>query len=241
MNWIGVATLANFVSVALLAVLLATMLLRRGRAPGSRSSGSRSARWLLIGLLLAASLGLSGVLAVRSLHSANVTTPNADDVLAVVESAVAEPERYTLVDMGAGDGRFMKKAMRRGRFRRVVGVELDVEIAARARARGVEVYEGDMRTFKLDSAHRPAVVYMFEPAWKLPDEEARGIYHATLEHLRAQGGVDWIVFRGSDITGSALDAGLARSAGWSMGELWTPAGKRLMLLSPLDESALDEP
>lgn len=82
-----------------------------------------------------------------------------------------EPTDYTFVDVGAGKGKAVLLAARRS-FREVVGVELDVRLAAtakrnleqhrpRRRAGSVKVACGDATEFAWPGG--PLVIYFFNP------------------------------------------------------------------------------
>lgn len=81
-----------------------------------------------------------------------------------------DPGRFTFVDLGCGRGFVLALAALHG-FGRVVGVELDPELARQARtnaqvlsertSRAVEVVEGDATEFALPV--EPSVIYLYNP------------------------------------------------------------------------------
>ena len=86
------------------------------------------------------------------------------------ELRLEDPGDFTFVDLGCGKGFVLALAALHG-FGRVVGVELDPDLAGKARANAqvltartssqVEVVEGDATSFGLPS--EPTVVYMYNP------------------------------------------------------------------------------
>ena len=83
---------------------------------------------------------------------------------------IDDPRDFTFVDIGCGKGFVLALAAQHG-FGRVMGVELDPELARKARAnaqvlsrqtsRAVEVVEGDATKFELPI--EPSVVYLYNP------------------------------------------------------------------------------
>jgi len=83
---------------------------------------------------------------------------------------VSDPRDFTFVDLGCGKGFVLALAALHG-FGRVMGVELDPELARKARvnagvlseqtSRSVEVVEGDATEFELPI--EPSVVYLYNP------------------------------------------------------------------------------
>lgn len=81
-----------------------------------------------------------------------------------------DPAEFTFIDLGCGKGRTLAVAAHQG-FRRVVGVELDSELAAVARAnarvlqertsRPVQVIERDASAYRLPL--ESSVIYLFNP------------------------------------------------------------------------------
>jgi SAM-dependent methyltransferase len=99
---------------------------------------------------------------------------------ALIANLPAHPSSLTFVDIGCGKGKTFVLAAEAG-FARLVGIELDPELAAAARrnltARGIrgEVAEGDAARFTFPDG--PLFVFMFNPF-------GEATLHAVLEELR---------------------------------------------------------
>lgn len=98
----------------------------------------------------------------------------------------AMPPKYTFVDLGCGDGDVIADLLSSDRLDALVGVELDAEQAARTRARfaaepRARILAQNMTSFEFPDA--PLVVYMYEPLWCLPLEDARRTYGQVLKNL----------------------------------------------------------
>ena len=93
---------------------------------------------------------------------------------------------YTFVDFGCGAGDIVATVKSSDSLDSVLGVELDAEQAARTRARfagepNVQIITQNMTDFEFPDV--PLVLYLYEPLWCLPAEEALPIYRRVLENL----------------------------------------------------------
>lgn len=186
------------------------------------------------GLALVSILGLCIFFLVRCLSSAGVETAHVAKIIRTMRAEIPHLERYALIDFGAGAGAFMEACAKKQVFRKVLGVELDEQLASQARSKGLDVVTGDMTTFDT-RAHRPAIVYMYEPLWQLPAGEAQEIYTNVLTNLHAQG-VPVVVYYGGLMETHITEA-LARRCGWKFQRQELVASRSLIVLAPIEAEA----
>lgn len=178
------------------------------------------------GLIVVIIFVLSLFFMTRSLTSAGVRTVQVDRILDFIDEHIPASRDYGLIDFGAGEGAFMEACINRGIFRFVKGVELEDGLASRARAKGLDVVTADMTLFDT-RPHAPAIVYMYEPLWKLPSGQASTIYADVLTKLREQG-VRYIVYYGG-LLETHITEDLVRECGWGLSSTTTVASKRLFI------------
>jgi len=108
-------------------------------------------------------------------------SPIRNKVLAYLDHITSN---YTVIDFGCGDGEMID--LFQPRFDHVIGIEMDEDQASRASARfasrqNVTIHAMDMTTYKFEQV--PTVLYLYEPLWTAPDDEAVPIYNKVLSNL----------------------------------------------------------
>lgn len=126
-------------------VLLRNCLLIRKKSRRQKQSWRQGS--LLIPLLLLSLLGVArSVQAAQQLDVPYVPTPY-EVVDRMLEMAEVNPEDY-LIDLGSGDGRIVINAVRDHKVRTALGIDLDPQRVAEARAHAREENVADRATFE---------------------------------------------------------------------------------------------
>lgn len=122
-----------------------------------------------------------------SSYKAGLPTPThiKKTILAYLSDLPQQP--YTLIDFGCGKGDFIDYVSTHSMINHIIGIEIDVSSFQFATQRFssipfITIQHIDMNefVFPIDS---PIILYMYEPLWCLPKEQALISYHNIISHL----------------------------------------------------------
>lgn len=95
-------------------------------------------------------------------------------------------KNYTLIDFGCGNGNFINNIYKIKLLKKIIGIELNSEQAINTKKRfskinSITILNMDMVDYVFEQI--PTILYMYEPLWCLPNNDALHIYHKVLENI----------------------------------------------------------
>ena len=112
---------------------------------------------------------------------------------------------FTIIDIGCGSGKFLKKMKDLMPGNKYIGVELNQELYQKAKhVKGVCIHNIDMLNYTFKDI--PTVVYFYEPLYKLPKIAAVSIYSRMFDKLRRIKAPVYVIMVSGNNRGNIYDA-----------------------------------